>query len=148
MIVKGWFSVLIFHYYALTPDAFSRKSSSRILFRISVLRALSNPYYTSRAQHALLLMRGKREFCQTYRRHTSAIRASWTLPSISELSDSVSSSVFVLWRNVVTSHPLLSNIFHIKLGRTVAGRRFRVVRATIRRGRNKFYISMIPRTLI
>lgn len=67
---------------------FPRKSSFQILFWYP-----SCAHYYSFNSHYTLPAHNMRFFwqtrvCQTYRRHTSAIRASWTLTSISELSDS------------------------------------------------------------
>lgn len=94
MVVKGWFLVLIFHYYALTSDAFSSifqgNPVSKFYFDTRPARTITRSTLTIHFPRITCASfdTWQTRVCQTYRRHTSAIRVSWTLTSISELSDS------------------------------------------------------------
>ena len=77
MIVKGWFSVLIFHYYALTSDAFSSIFQGNPVFEFyfdirparTITRStlsLHFPRITYTSFDAC-----QTRVCQTHRRHTS-----------------------------------------------------------------------------
>lgn len=73
-IAKGWLSALIFHYYALIPDAFSRKSSfQNFIFDIRPARTIICPTLTVLPAHNIHTSfdAWQTRVCQTYRRHTS-----------------------------------------------------------------------------